>query len=45
MVMQENDSFGKVIYMSHVQGPEKVNGTHVKTMHAGAMNRGVSITE
>jgi hypothetical protein len=44
MVMQEDDSFGKVIYMSHVQGPEKVNSTHAKTMHAGAVNRGVTIT-
>jgi hypothetical protein len=38
--MQENDSCRKVIYVADVQGPEKMNHTCMKTMHAGMMNRG-----
>jgi hypothetical protein len=38
--MQGNDSSGKVIYMSNIQGPEKVNDTCVETLLAGTMDRG-----
>jgi hypothetical protein len=41
--MQENDSCGKVIYMDDVQGPEKVNDTCMKTVHAGTQDRGFSV--
>jgi hypothetical protein len=41
--MRENDSFGKVIYMGDVQGPEKVKDTCVKTMHVGMMDRGFTV--
>jgi hypothetical protein len=38
--MRENDRCGKVIYMSDVQGPEKVNDICMKTLHVGTMDRG-----
>jgi hypothetical protein len=41
--MQENDSCGKVIYMGDIQGPEKVNNTCVKTVHAGMMDIGFTV--
>jgi hypothetical protein len=41
--MQKNNSRGKVIYMCDVQGPEKVNHTFAKTMHAGMMDRGFTV--
>jgi hypothetical protein len=41
--IQENDSYREVIYMGDVQGPEKVNDTCVKTMHAGTMDRGFTL--
>jgi hypothetical protein len=41
--MQENNSCGKFIYIGDVQGPEKVNDTCVKTMHAGTMYRGFTV--
>jgi hypothetical protein len=41
--MREKDICGEVIYMGDVQGPEKVNDTCVKTMHAGMMDRGFTV--
>jgi hypothetical protein len=41
--MQENYTCGKVTYMGDVQGPEKVNDTCMKTMHAGTMDRGFTV--
>jgi hypothetical protein len=41
--MQGNDSSGKVIYMSNIQGPEKVNDTCVETLLAGTMDRGFTV--
>jgi hypothetical protein len=38
-----NDSFGKVIYVRNVQGPEKVTNTRAKTMHEGMMDRGFTV--
>jgi hypothetical protein len=38
--MRENNSCEKVIYMSYVQRPQKVNDTCVKTMNVGTMDRG-----
>jgi hypothetical protein len=39
----KNDSYGKVIYMGNVHGPEKVNDTCVKTVRVGAMDRGFTV--
>jgi hypothetical protein len=41
--MQEKDSYGKVIYMGDVWGPEKVNNICVKTMHVGMIDIEVSL--
>jgi hypothetical protein len=41
--MRENDSCWKVIYMGNVQGPEKVNYTCMKTVHAGTIDRGFTV--
>jgi hypothetical protein len=41
--MQDNDSCEKVTYMGDAQGPEKVNNTCVKTMHAVMMARGFTV--
>jgi hypothetical protein len=41
--MWENDSCGKVIYLVDVQGPEKVNDTCEKTMHAGTLDSGITV--
>jgi hypothetical protein len=41
--MRENYSCGKVFYMGDVQGPQKVNDTCVKTMHAGTMDRDLTV--
>jgi hypothetical protein len=39
-LMWENRSCGKVIYIGDIQEPEKVNGTCLKAMHVGTMDRG-----
>jgi hypothetical protein len=36
-------SCGELIYMDDVWGPEKVNDTCVKTMHAKMMGRGFTV--
>jgi hypothetical protein len=43
LCMRENYSCGRVIYMGNVQGPEKMNNTCMKTMHAGMMDSGFTI--
>jgi hypothetical protein len=43
--MRENDSCGKVIYIGYGQGPEKVNDTCMKNMHAGMIARGFTVFE
>jgi hypothetical protein len=37
--MLRNDCCRKVIYTGNVLGPEKVDNTCMKTMHAGTMDR------
>jgi hypothetical protein len=41
--MQENNSCGKIMYMGNVQGPEKVNDSCVKTVHAEMIYRGFTV--
>jgi hypothetical protein len=41
--MRGNNSYGKVIYMGNIQGPEKVNDTCLKTTLAGTMDRGFTV--
>jgi hypothetical protein len=38
-----NNECGKIIYMGNVQGPDEMNDTCVKTMHAGTMGRGFTV--
>jgi hypothetical protein len=41
--MRKNDSSGKVTTVGEEQGPEKVNDTYLKTLHAGTMARGFTV--
>jgi hypothetical protein len=41
--MWEYNSFGEVIYMGNVQGPEKVNDACTKPMYAGTIDRGFNV--
>jgi hypothetical protein len=42
--VKTNNECRKVIYMGDVQGPQKVNDTYVKTMHAGLMDRSFTVS-
>jgi hypothetical protein len=41
--MRENNSYEKVIHVGDVQGPEKVNDTCMKTLHAGMLDSGFTV--
>jgi hypothetical protein len=41
--MRENSSNEKVIRVGDVQGPEKVNDTCMKTLHAGMLDSGFTV--